>query len=87
MRDGANRTAIACVLDSTTFYGLTMQATALEKAELHLTAAQAIRTLFSLYLRAHGTSPDEHPFAKEEVRPVEQQPTLCTHKTFVSRSY
>ena len=48
-------------------YGHLLQASPFEMAELHLTIAQAIQTLFCLYLRAHGTSPEEHAFAKEEV--------------------
>ncbi|KAL3144062.1 hypothetical protein ABBQ32_003860 [Trebouxia sp. C0010 RCD-2024] len=44
------------------------QASPLEKAELHVTVAQAIQTLFSLYLRLHGVPPEEHPIAKEEDR-------------------
>ncbi|KAL0028963.1 hypothetical protein WJX77_008510 [Trebouxia sp. C0004] len=44
------------------------QASPFERAELHLAVAQAIQTLFCLYLRAHGTSPEEHAFAKEEER-------------------
>lgn len=44
-----------------------LQASPFERAELHLTVAQAIQALFCLYLRAHGTSPEEHAFAKEEV--------------------
>lgn len=44
------------------------QASPFERAELHLTVAQAIQTLFCMYLRAHGTSPEEHAFAKEEER-------------------
>ena len=44
-----------------------MQASPLERAELHVTTAQAIQTLFCLYLRLHGTSPEDHPIAKEDV--------------------
>lgn len=43
------------------------QANPLEKAELYVTVAQAVQTLFCMYLRLHGVSPEEHPIAKEEV--------------------
>ena len=45
-----------------------LQASPLARAELHLTVAQSIQSLFCLYLQAHGTPAEEHPFAKEEVQ-------------------
>lgn len=44
-----------------------LQASPLEKAELYVTVAQAIQTMFCMFLRLHGISPEEHPIAKEEV--------------------
>lgn len=44
-----------------------LQASPLEKAELYVTVAQAVQTMFCMYLRLHGISPEEHPIAKEEV--------------------
>lgn len=44
------------------------QASPLETAELHVTVAQAIQAVFCMYLRLHGTSPEEHPISREEDR-------------------
>ena len=45
-----------------------MQASPLERAELYVTVAQATQTLFCMYLRLHGISPEDHPIAREDVR-------------------
>ncbi|DBA77536.1 TPA: hypothetical protein ACH3X1_009351 [Trebouxia sp. C0004] len=67
--DDSAFTSRECVLLTPSFtYGDLLQASPFERAELHLAVAQAIQTLFCLYLRAHGTSPEEHAFAKEEER-------------------
>ena len=47
-----------------------MQLTALERAELHVTVAEAAKVLFELYLRARGSLPEEHSVSREEVRTV-----------------
>ena len=48
-------------------HGVILQASPLETAELHVTVAQAIQAVFCMYLRLHGTSPEEHPISREEV--------------------
>ncbi|KAL3150054.1 hypothetical protein ABBQ38_013402 [Trebouxia sp. C0009 RCD-2024] len=55
-------------LARTTSQETLQQANPLEKAELYVTVAQAVQTLFCMYLRLHGVSPEEHPIAKEEDR-------------------
>ena len=40
---------------------------ALERAELHVSMAEAVKVAFDLYLQCQGSAPEEHPISKEEV--------------------
>eukprot|EP00899_Mesostigma_viride_P015005 jgi/Mesvir1/23505/Mv22347-RA.1 len=40
----------------------------LQRAQFHVTVAEAINVLFQMYLKTQGVSPEEHPVAKEVER-------------------
>lgn len=44
-----------------------LQTSPLERAEQHVTLAEAIKVAFDLYLRTQGCDPEEHSISKEEV--------------------
>ena len=44
-----------------------LQMSALDRAESHVSMAEAIKVAFDLYLQCQGSVPEEHPISKEEV--------------------